>query len=69
MTAFTWDRAGVFILRCWIERDPATGPRVRIVAVSESPVTVVTDVASAGATVCAWLEEFIAGAEEPPARG
>jgi hypothetical protein len=51
MTAFTRDRAGVLILRCWTEGDPATGLRVRIVAasdpaVSESPVTLVTDVAS-----------------------
>jgi hypothetical protein len=74
MLALTWDRAGVLILRCWIEGDPATGLRVRIVAasgaaVSESPVTVVTDVASTGAAGCAWLEESTTGAEEPSACG
>jgi hypothetical protein len=74
MTVSARDRAGILILRCWTEGPPATGLRVRIVATgdvatTERPVTVVTDVASAGAAVCAWLEEFLAEAPEPPRSG
>ena len=74
MTVSPRDHAGILILRCWTEGPPATGLRVRILATGELAaterlVTVVTDAASAGAAVCAWLEEFIAEAPEPPDRG
>jgi hypothetical protein len=74
MTRSAHDRAGILILRCWTEGPPATGLRVRIVATgdldaTERPVTVVTDAASAGAAVCAWLEGFIAEAPAPPDPG
>jgi hypothetical protein len=63
------ERAGVIVIRVWLEADAATGLRARITAAKdltaegeaahEQPVAVAASINEVVAAVTEWLQEFV----------
>jgi hypothetical protein len=63
------DRAGLLIVRVWIEGDRESGMRARItrtldLSTRDEVVTTTTSVEEIVATVHAWLDSFVGGCDE-----